>query len=93
MAAWLVSFPPLLLLVTLPTVGLLLAWLDRLSVGTALQPLWQWAFMGLMAASGLLTLAMLNSNPLEGLMLGAGLAISALAATWDPSYARRTRTA
>lgn len=92
MDAWLTSYPPLLFLFVVPAVGLLLAWLDRLSIGSTLQIFWQGAFFCVMAATGLLTVAMLNSSPIQGLFLGGGLAISALAATWDPSYARRART-
>jgi hypothetical protein len=92
MDAWLASYPPLLLLLLVPAVGLLLAWLDRLSIGSTLQIFWQGAFFCLMAATGVFTVAMLNTSPIQGLLLGGGLAISALAATWDPSYARRTRT-
>lgn len=93
MDAWIASYPPLLLLLSVPAIGLLLAWLDRLSIGSVYQIVWQGAFFCLMAATGVLTVVMLNSSPIQSLMLGGGLAISALAATWDPAYAHRTRTA
>ncbi len=70
-------------LALLQVIGLLSAWLARLSEGSTQQAWCHWLFVGCLAVIGLATMAFVAAGTKHWLPSGATLSVMVLAAVWD----------